>query len=118
MNVDHRIVHDAVLAATRPQPGASVREIRFFETVSSTEWRPPSSHLPFAPTLFVDISDSLVRKLEALQAYESEMRPWPHSRSIEAVEHLACWRGASVGCGAAEAFELGRRVVVGSDRSK
>jgi hypothetical protein len=36
------------------------------------------------------------------------MRPYPHARSIKAVEHLARWRGASVGVEAAEGFMLGR----------
>jgi hypothetical protein len=38
------------------------------------------------------------------------MRPWPHARSIRALEHLARWRGASVGVEAAEAFVLGRGI--------
>jgi len=37
-----------------------------------------------------------------------EMRSWPHSRSLEAMEHLVRWRGAMVGVEAAEAFMLGR----------
>ncbi len=38
------------------------------------------------------------------------MRKWPHARSIEAIEHLARWRGASVGCEAAESFILVREI--------
>jgi N-acetylglucosamine malate deacetylase 1 len=38
------------------------------------------------------------------------MRPWPHPRSYDGVTHLARWRGASVGCSAAEAFMLGREI--------
>jgi hypothetical protein len=38
------------------------------------------------------------------------MRDWPHSRSLEAVEHLARWRGAQVGVQAAEAFCLLRHL--------
>lgn len=108
VNVDHRVVHDAVLAATRPQPGNRVRELLFFEIMSSTEWRPPSSLQPFAPDYFVDISDQLERKLAALEAYAPEMREWPHARSVRALEHLARLRGASIGVEAAEAFMVGR----------
>jgi LmbE family N-acetylglucosaminyl deacetylase len=60
--------------------------------------------------VFVDIETTLDRKLQALQAYAGEMRPFPHTRSVVALEHLARWRGATVGCAAAEAFELGRRI--------
>jgi|GEM_PF-6699457 len=50
---------------------------------------------------FEDISEVLHLKSQALNAYQSEMRKWLHSRSIQAVESLAKWRGASVGCEAA-----------------
>jgi len=51
---------------------------------------------------------AVLRKLAALDAYAAEMRDWPHPRSREGVEHLARWRGATVGCDAAEAFMLAR----------
>jgi LmbE family N-acetylglucosaminyl deacetylase len=111
VNIDHRIVHDAVIAATRPQPGHPVKELLFFEVASSTEWRPPSSFAPFNPNWFVDITATLPKKVEALHAYQHEMREFPHPRSLEAIEALARWRGASVGVPAAEAFVLGRRIV-------
>lgn len=110
VNVDHRVVHDAVIGATRSKPGSCVRQLLFYETLSSTEWRPPTSMPPFAPTYFVDISAHLARKLEALACYRSEMLPFPHPRSLEAVEALARFRGVTVGCAAAEAFAVGRIV--------
>lgn len=110
VNVDHGIIHHAVAAACRPIPGSCVKEVLYFEVASSTEWRHGRSLPPFAPNLFVDISTTLDRKLRALEAYASEMRPFPHARSVRALEHLARWRGATVGCDAAEAFEIGRRI--------
>ena len=38
LNVDHQIVHQAVMTACRPMPRMTVKEIYSFETVSSTEW--------------------------------------------------------------------------------
>lgn len=111
LNIDHRRVHEAVLTATRPLPSSSVKTLLFFEIPSSTEWQAPISALNFAPNWFVDISDTLNLKLEALEFYKSEMRPWPHPRSITAVNHLAHWRGAIVGTAAAEAFILGRNII-------
>jgi LmbE family N-acetylglucosaminyl deacetylase len=110
VNVDHRIVHDAVIVACRPQPGNSVRRLLFFEIMSSTEWQPAVSRSSFHPNWFIDISQVLDLKLEALVAYKSELREFPHPRSLAAVEHLSRWRGATVGVPAAEAFELGRYV--------
>jgi N-acetylglucosamine malate deacetylase 1 len=111
MNVDHRIVHEAVSVACRPQPGHCVRELLFFEVPSSTEWRPRDAAAPFAPDWFVDISASLEKKLEALNAYATELRAFPHPRSLTAVRALAQWRGASAGFAAAEAFVLGRKLL-------
>lgn len=108
LNVDHQRVHDAVVTACRPQPGFFVQTLLFFEVPSSTEWNPTAA--PFVPTWFVDVGATLSRKQDALQCYASEMRAWPHARSIEAVTHLAKWRGASVGMDAAEAFVVGRHL--------
>ena len=110
VNIDHRRLHEAVVTACRPTPGQLVRRLLSFEVASSTEWQPPGSAPPFQPNWFVDISSQWPRKREALEAYASEMRPWPHARSIEALEHLARWRGAQVGVEAAEAFCLLRQL--------
>jgi LmbE family N-acetylglucosaminyl deacetylase len=110
VNVDHGIVHRAVAAACRPLPGASVREVLYFEVASSTEWGGGHSTPAFSPNLFIDIGATLERKLRALAEYGGELRTFPHPRSLQAVEHLARWRGASAGCAAAEAFEIGRRI--------
>jgi LmbE family N-acetylglucosaminyl deacetylase len=108
VNIDHKILHDAVIVACRPQPNNVVKELLFFEVPSSTEWRPASSGIHFAPNYFYNVSEYISKKLAALSVYESEMRSFPHPRSVDAVNHLARWRGASVGCDAAEAFMLGR----------
>jgi LmbE family N-acetylglucosaminyl deacetylase len=111
VNVDHRRLHEAVVTACRPTPGHVVKRLLSFEVASSTEWQPPGSAQAFQPNWFVDISDQWERKREALEAYSSEMRDWPHARSLKAVEHLARWRGAQVGVEAAEAFCLLRQLV-------
>jgi LmbE family N-acetylglucosaminyl deacetylase len=110
VNIDHRVVHDAVVVACRPVPNHSVEELLFFEVPSSTEWRPPGSAATFTPNWFVDISATLSKKKQALKVYDSEMRAFPHPRSLKAVEALAEWRGATAGIEAAEAFMLGRKI--------
>lgn len=110
LNIDHRIAHQAVMTACRPVPGACWRRIFCFEVASSTEWQTPRAQDAFLPNWYVDAGATLARKLEALQAYADELRPWPHPRSLQAVEYLARWRGASVGMEAAEAFMLARAI--------
>lgn len=111
VNIDHQRVHQSVVTACRPQAVHPVKTLLFFEVPSSTEWQPPGSGPSFLPNWFEDISTVFKRKLEAIDAYASEMRAWPHPRSREGVETLARWRGATVGVEAAEAFMLGRRIV-------
>jgi N-acetylglucosamine malate deacetylase 1 len=103
LNVDHRITHQAVLTACRPTPNNSVKEIYTFEVMSSTEWATPTCE-PFIPNYFVGINEQLNIKIKALQAYQTEMREEPHSRSFSHIQHLAKHRGNTVGLKNAEAF--------------
>lgn len=109
LNIDHRVVSQAVCTACRPQKNCSVKSILFFEVPSSTEWQINSINA-FSPHLFEDITDYLAKKNRALEVYSMEMRDWPHPRSIEGVTHLAKWRGATVGVDSAESFIVGRIV--------
>jgi len=106
LNVDHGVVHRAVLTATRPIPGQRVREIYAFEVPSSTEWAFQSLEPSFRPSVFVDISATLETKVSALACYDTETRKFPHPRSPEAVRAIAMRWGSVAGFQAAEAFEL------------
>jgi len=107
LNIDHQIVHKAAITACRPQPDFCVKEIYSFEVLSSTEWSTSNS---FTPNYFVDISDTLKLKMLAIKAYDSELRSFPHARSLESIKTLAKYRGSSVGFCSVEAFELQRRI--------
>jgi LmbE family N-acetylglucosaminyl deacetylase len=110
LNVDHGVVHRAVLTATRPLPGLSVREIYAFDVQSSTEWAFQRLEPVFRANVFVDVSATLEAKLAALACCEGEGRPFPHPRSPEALRANAVRWGSVAGCEAAEAFELVRMV--------
>ena len=60
----------------------------------------------FRPNLFVNITDTIDRKIEAMKHYEIELRDFPHPRSIEGIKNLASYRGQSIGVPYAEAFEI------------
>ena len=110
LNVDHRRALEAVMTACRPQPESSVSKIYSFEVASSTGWQGNTLFNPFVPNHYVEITEQLDRKMEALGAYEEEMRAFPHARSIEALQHMARWRGSQVGVAAAEAFVVERQI--------
>ena len=110
LNVDHRIVNQAVFTAFRPQPNETWEEIRSFEIPSSTDYSHPSVTSQFTPNLYINIENTWNSKLMALKQYHLEMRPDPHSRSYEGLEGLAKLRGFQVGIKMAEAFEIIRKI--------
>ena len=110
LNIDHRITFQAVLTACRPLKGESVRELYSFEAPSSTEWSFGRQEY-FIPNRLVDIKDTLGRKIDAMRAYNDEVREFPHPRSEVAIEALARIRGIIVSLDCAEAFEVIRQVI-------
>ncbi len=107
LNRDHRLVFEASLVATRPL-GISVKSILSYETLSTTEWG--QVFAPFVPNVYVDITGTFEAKLEAIEAYEDELRAYPHPRSREVVRALAQKRGSEAGVKLAEAFMLIREL--------
>jgi len=102
LNIDHQITYKAVITATRPMKNESVKEIYSFEILSSTEWNYPTS---FSPDTFFDISNTIEIKKEAMRCYASELRKFPHPRSIEGIELNARYHGMRVGREYVEAFK-------------
>ena len=103
LNVDHRLAFESTITASRPLEGSPVNSIFSFESISSTDWKPPYS---FKPNVFVDISNELKSKIHALSEYKKEMRKFPHPRSKDTIEAVAKRWGSLYGFHAAEAFEL------------
>jgi LmbE family N-acetylglucosaminyl deacetylase len=106
VNRDHHILFQAVLVATRPTE-ACIEAVYAFDAASSTEWAYPRT---FSPDTWVDISATLDVKLAAMACYESELRPYPHPRSLKALEYRARAFGNQVCMDAAEVFMTVRRV--------
>ena len=50
--------------------------------------------------------DGVEAKIKALSMYRGVMRPYPHPRSVEAIEGFAAYRGCQSGSNYAEAFEI------------
>lgn len=110
LNLDHQITFKAVLTACRPVKGEIVKEIYSFEVPSSTEWGIPKRKNYFIPNVFVDVSDTFGKKIEALKAYKSEIRDYPHPRSLKGVEIISRRWGTVANKELVEAFELIREM--------
>jgi LmbE family N-acetylglucosaminyl deacetylase len=110
VHLDHQRVFLSAMVAVRPTSASAPRAVYAYETVSETNWNAPYLTAAFSPNVFVDIGDYLETKIEALQVFATQMRPFPSERSIEAIRALAMLRGATVTRTAAEAFVLIREI--------
>ena len=106
LNKDHRLVFESSLVAMRPP--TTVKRILSYETLSETEWGNPLE--PFNPNSYEDISKTFDKKLLAMKEFVSELKEFPHPRSLEAIESLAKKRGCEVGVNYAESFLLIREI--------
>jgi len=106
-HVDHRLVFESALVATRPiNIGKNIELIAAYETLSETHWNAPHIEPNFTPNWVVDITDQIEIKMKALHCYESQISDFPGPRSLKAVEALAIFRGTQAGFGFGEAFHV------------
>lgn len=106
-HIDHRLIFDAVMVATRPVgPGAGIKLLAAYETLSETHWNAPHIEPNFVPSWVVDISATIDLKLQALACYESQVPPFPGPRSLEAARALALFRGTQAGFAYGEGFHI------------
>lgn len=112
MNIDHQITHKAVLTATRPMKGECVKTIYSMEVPSSTEWNSFSQQTVFIPNVFFEIEETIDLKVEAMAKYRSELRKYPHPRSLQHIKELARVNGVKAGLNYSENFMLVRSINV------
>ena len=106
-HIDHRCVFDACMVAARPVGvGRHLKIVAAYETISETHWTAPGVEPQFAPTLFIDITEQIDAKLDAMSKFESQIHPFPGPRSLEALKGLATFRGSQSGHAYAEAFHV------------
>lgn len=110
MQKDHQIVTDYAMVALRPKYSFAPKRIYAYETMSETGWNVPNVQNEFSPNVFVDISEQLGAKLDAMRFFATQLSEFPNARSLEALEALAKYRGALMNVRAAEAFELIREL--------
>lgn len=110
MHIDHREVTESVMVGLRPIGNYSIREIYMYETLSETGWNIPISEKSFTPNVWVDITDTIKDKIDAMNSYQSQLHDYPHPRSDEAILALAKYRGSTISVSYAESFMLVRKI--------
>ena len=110
-HIDHRLVFDSVMVATRPVGvGKDIKIVAAYETLSETHWNAPHIEPNFTPNWVINISDHISDKLNALECYKSQISEFPGPRSIEAVKALAKFRGTQAGFGYGEGLHIVRMI--------
>lgn len=112
IHIDHQRVYDATLVACRPKGKYSVKNVFCYETLSETEWASPVPQSGFIPNFYIPVSEKNVEaKLKAIACFTTQCNPFPDSRSVEAIEALAKYRGATISRLRAEAFFSVRQIL-------
>lgn len=102
LNRDHRAAYEATAVAVRPYALPCFERLLCYQVDTLEHW----GHGPAQYNVYADISASLDAKLKAMAVYESEVREYPHPRSLEAMRQTALRNGAAAGLKAAEIFQL------------
>ena len=110
VNADHQNVYKSTLVAVRPVMGQVVKQLFCYSVPSSTEWTPNKEDTMFMPNVFVDITDVAEQKYEAFGMYTTELRDYPHPRSVQYLREADKAAGIRVGLLSAEEFVLLRRL--------
>jgi len=110
MHHDHREVLESCMVSFRPIYDYTVKKIYMYETLSETGWNIPIEGRSFIPNVWMNITNTIEDKIEAMKFYKSQMKEYPHPRSEEAIRALAMYRGSTVGVEYAESFMLVREI--------
>lgn len=108
LNKDHRIIFESTIVATRPSLNNKIIKVYTYETPSCTEWQSPKNSDWFIPNIYSDITDFIETKIKAIRCYKSELREYPHPRSLESVRVYCKRNGIIMGKDAVERFVLVR----------
>ena len=108
---DHKYIFDAAYSCTKVFRYPFIKKIYMMETLSETEFSLSTKEDSFVPNVFVDISEYMDRKIEAMKIYESEMGDHPFPRSERNLRALATYRGATSRCNYAESFMLIKEIL-------
>lgn len=104
LNQEHRRVAEAMRVVFRPFACPELKTVLAYEIPGSTCFPVGPA---FQPSMYIDVSEYMMFKLEAFTKYKSEFRgKTGHPRSIEGIMSLAGVRGAECGVKSAEAFQV------------
>lgn len=108
---DHRALAQACVAALRPAPSARCPLVPTVLAYGHTGFAWGGRECSFEPTIFVDVTSVMQKKMCALKCYATQLCDPPHPRSVDGMTSFAATWGACAGVRYAEPFECMRSVI-------
>ena len=106
VHTDHKAIAEATISCTKWFRYPFIKKVLYYETISETDFNIDSTASKFKPNVYVDISRNLIKKIDIMNIYATEIDNFPFPRSEKTIKSLAYLRGSQCGAHAAEAFEL------------
>lgn len=106
---DHKIVSEVISSCSKNFRFPYIKKILAYEVLSETDYNLNRKQV-FFPNYYEDITKFLIKKINAMKVYKSEIKKFPFPRSIKTIDALARLRGSQIGKKAAESFEILREI--------
>lgn len=103
LHKDHRIVHEAVMVASRFKPDSTVKNVITFPVISSSDISPKWK---FAPNFYVDVSEHIQGKVETMKLYRTEYREMTKHRGEDGIKIWGKFFGLQSNYEYAEAYTI------------
>lgn len=105
---DHHVVYSCCMACAKTFRAPYIKRITTMEILSETEYGYQMEK--FQPNLYVDISEEIEGKMEAMKIYDTETEEVPFPRSLDNIRALAAVRGGCCTRRYAEAFCIVKQI--------
>ena len=106
---DHRIIFDCSSPFFKSFRYPYIKEVYIYETVSETNFNYRKKS--FKPNTWINIDKYLLKKIEIMKIYKSEISKHPFPRSEDAIKSLAILRGSEANFEYAEAFMAIKKII-------
>ena len=108
---DHRAVFEALIACTKAFRFPSIEKVLMCEVISETDFNIGAVVQSFSPNYYVDITEEMEQKKQAMEIFADQLLPFPYTRNVSTMEALNRYRGSLINAAYAEAF-MALKIVV------
>ncbi len=107
---DHLVTARSIISCSKWFRYGYIKNVYCYETISETDFNIFDVNR-FVPSVYMNISNYMDKKINVMGIYESELADHPFPRSVDSIKALAVLRGAQSGHQYAEAFQLLKQII-------